>query len=122
MISLLVAPFLMAFPAPSDGVAVPVPAPVEAVAAAPDIWFVFPAEGATLDPVLLVGTDFGSGIPFFGIVPSAPLLRLQAPELPFVGRLSLMVTAVPPVFFGGVVPLTVVRGLQSSNAVDFRIL
>jgi hypothetical protein len=119
---LLVAPLLLAAPMAADAAPVPAPVVAPAAAAAPDLWFVFPAEGATLDPVVLVGTDFGNGIPFFGIVPSAPLLRLEAPELPFVGRLSLMVTAVPPMFFGGVVPLTVVRGLQSSNAVDFRIL
>jgi len=92
-------------------------------AAAPSILFVLPAEGATLDPVVIVGTNFGDfPIPFFGFIPSAPVFTFNTPRFPFLGQLSLMVTAVPPTFFPGRVDLTVLADFQTSNAVDFRIL
>ena len=96
---------------------------VAGTAAAPSILFVFPAQGETLDPVLLIGTNFGDlPIPFFGFIPSAPLFTFNTPRFPIFGQLSLMVTAVPPTFFPGRVDLTVLADFQASNAVDFRIL
>lgn len=92
-------------------------------AAAPTILLVLPAEGEVLAPVLIVGTNFGDlPIPFFGFFPSAPLFTFNTPRIPFIGRISLMVTAVPPTFFPGRVDLTVLADFQTSNAVDFRIL
>ncbi|MFK5955152.1 MAG: hypothetical protein QM477_01765 [Planctomycetota bacterium] len=96
---------------------------VAGTATAPTILFVFPAEGQTLDPVLIVGTNFGDlPIPFFGFIPSAPLFLFNTPRLPVLGQLSVMVTGVPPTFFPGRVGLTVLANFQSSNAVNFRIL
>ena len=121
MLSLLLLPFLFGDGAPAVAPTL-APTTTAAVAAAPDLWFVLPAQGAPLTPVLMVGSGFGDGLPFFGIVPSVPLFRFNTPGLPFLGSLSLMVTGVPPIPFPGVVPLTVLRGLQASNAVDFRVL
>lgn len=108
----------------TDQVVAPVASDTQAVvAAAPEIWFVFPAEGEQLDPVILVGTNFGDfPIPFFGLIPSVPGFTYSTPRIPFVGSLSVMVTAVPFSFFPGRVDLTVVSDFQASNAVDFRIL
>ncbi len=97
-------------------------APVAAAASAPEIWFVFPAQGEPLAPVLLVGTDFGNGIPFFGFLPSVPLISLEIPSIPFIGAISVMVTPVTLMPFPGVVQLKIVDGLQVSNSVDFRVL
>ncbi|MDP7061442.1 MAG: hypothetical protein QF489_00725 [Planctomycetota bacterium] len=48
--------------------------PQATMAAAPEIWFVFPAEGEQFDPVVIVGTNFGDfPVPFFGFFPSVPL-------------------------------------------------
>ena len=98
------------------------PAPVAAAATAPEIWFVFPAEGAPLTPILLVGTDFDNGIPFFGFLPSVPLISIQTPVIPFIGSISVMITPVTLLPFPGVVQLKIVDGLQVSNSVDFRVL
>jgi len=93
------------------------------LAQAPEIWFVFPAEGAQLDPVLLVGKNFGDfPIPFFGFIPSVPLYTFNTPRIPLIGVISVTITAVPFVFFPGNVNLTVVSNFQTSNAVDFRVL
>lgn len=93
------------------------------LAQAPEIWFVFPAEGAQLDPVLLIGTNFGDfPIPFFGFIPSVPLYTFNTPRIPFVATISVTITAVPFVLFPGMVNLTVVSNFQTSNAVDFRML
>jgi len=92
-------------------------------ASAPTLWFSLPSSGAELDPVILIGRDFGNGaLPFFGFIPSVPLFTFNTPELPVLGSLSLMVTAVPFTFFPGRVDLTVVSGFQSSNAIDFTVL
>ncbi|MDA0667623.1 MAG: hypothetical protein O3A95_06255 [Planctomycetota bacterium] len=91
-------------------------------AAAPTILFVLPAEGETLDPVVIIGTNFGDlPLPFFGFIPSAPLFT-KSLRIPFLGRVSVLVTGVPPTFFPGRVDLTVLANFQTSNAVDFRIL
>ena len=93
------------------------------LAQAPEIWFVFPAQGEQLDPVLIVGTNFGDlPIPFFGFIPSVPLYIFNTPSIPFVGTISLTLTGVPFSFFPGVVDLTIVSNFQTSNAVDFRML
>jgi hypothetical protein len=90
---------------------------------APTLLFALPSSGSELDPVVLVGTDFGNGaLPFFGFIPSAPLFTFNSPELPFIGSISVMLTAVPFTFFPGTVDLTVIRGFQSSNSIDFTIL
>lgn len=94
-----------------------------ATAAAPTILFVLPAEGETLDPVVIVGTNFGdSALPLFGFIPSAPLYTFNTARIPFLGRVSVMITGVPPTFFPGNVNLTVLANFQTSNAVDFLIL
>lgn len=93
------------------------------VAAAPEIWFVFPAEGAQLDPVFIFGMNHGDlPIPFFGVIPSVPLYTFSTPSIPMIGSFSLTVTAVPWSLFPGVVDLTVVSNFQASNAVSFRML
>lgn len=105
------------------------PAPVaalpaaEAVAArAPELWLSFPRAGELADPVVLVGTNFGDApIPFFGLIPSLPVRTWNSPNIPGIGSLSLMLTAVPPTFFPGRVDLTVVSNFQRSNAVPFTI-
>jgi hypothetical protein len=124
MRSILLSTLVVVFAA-SPAVSEPAPTapiPVAAAATAPEIWFVFPAEGAPLTPILLVGTDFGNGIPFFGFLPSVPLFTFQTPTLPFIGAISLMVTPVTLLPFPGVVPLKIVNGLQVSNSVDFLVL
>jgi hypothetical protein len=93
------------------------------LAQAPVIWLVFPAEGAPLDPVVLIGKNFGDlPIPVFGFIPSVPLYIFNTPRIPLIGVISVTITAVPFVFFPGHVNLTVVSNFQTSNAVDFRIL
>jgi hypothetical protein len=93
------------------------------LAQAPEIWFVFPDEGAELDPVFIFGTNFGDfPVPFFGFIPSVPLYTFNTPELPFIGTLSMTITGVPFSFFPRVVDLTIVSNFQTSNAVDFRML
>lgn len=93
------------------------------VAAAPELWFAFPAEGETGSATVLVGTNFGDfPIPFFGLIPSVPGFTFSSPRIPFVGRVSVMATVVPFSFFGGNVDLTVVSDFQSSNSIPFRIL
>jgi hypothetical protein len=97
--------------------------PQVTLAQAPEILFVFPAEGGQFDPVLLVGTNFGDfPIPFFGFVPSVPLYTFNTPRIPFIGTISVTITGVPFVLFPGMVDLTVVSNFQTSNAVDFRLL
>ena len=97
--------------------------PQATLAQAPEIWFVFPAEGGQFDPVLLVGTNFGDfPIPFFGFIPSVPLYTFNTPRIPFIGSVSVTITGVPFVLFPGMVDLTVVSNFQTSNAVDFRLL
>lgn len=93
------------------------------VGSAPTLLFALPSSGSELDPVVLVGTDFGNGaLPFFGFIPSVPLFTFNSPELPFIGSVSVMLTAVPFTFFPGRVDLTVLSGFQASNAIDFTIL
>lgn len=124
MRSILLSTLLVVLAA-SPAVSEPIPVaatPSIAAAAAPEIWFVFPAQGAPLTPVLLVGTDFDNGIPFFGFLPSVPLISLQIPSIPFLGAISVMVTPVTLMPFPGVVQLKIIDGLQSSNSVDFRVL
>ena len=97
--------------------------PQTTVAAAPEIWLVLPAEGGQFDPVVIVGTNFGDfPVPFFGFIPSVPLYTFNTPRIPFIGSISVSITAVPFVLFPGVVDLTVVSNFQTSNAVDFRLL
>ena len=97
--------------------------PQTTVAAAPEIWLTLPAEGGQFDPVVIVGTNFGDfPVPFFGFIPSVPLYTFNTPRIPFIGSISVSITAVPFVLFPGVVDLTVVSNFQTSNAVDFRLL
>lgn len=125
MLLTLLNTFLLAF-APTQPLAdqvVATPATAATTATAPSILFVFPSEGEELDPVLLVGTNFGDfPIPFFGFIPSVPIFTFNTPEIPFIGTISVMVTGVPPTFFHTTVDLTVVSSFQVSNAVDFRML
>lgn len=97
--------------------------PQATVAAAPEILFVFPAEGGQFDPVVIFGTNFGDfPVPFFGFIPSVPLYTFNTPRIPFIGTLSVTITGVPFVLFPGVVDLTLVSNFRTSNAVDFRLL
>ncbi len=114
----------------TDGLSNPQTDPVVAtevpqanLAQAPEIWFVFPAEGAQFDPVIIFGTNFGDlPIPFFGFIPSVPLYTFNTPRIPLIGSISVTITGVPFVLFPGMVDLTVVSNFQTSNAVDFRML
>lgn len=122
--------FALSVPATPVATDLPTPAPVtatastssQALAAAPTILFALPSSGSQLDPVVIVGTNFADGaLPFFGFIPSIPLYTFSTGRIPFLGRVSVMVTAVPFTFFPGTVDLTVLSDFQSSNAIDFTI-
>ena len=98
-------------------------APIEQRAAAPTIFCVQPPNGRVGELVLIFGTNFDFGaIPFFGSVPSIPLFTLASPfEVPFFGRLSVMITPVPPNIFQGNTPLTIEFNGERSEPTPFRV-
>lgn len=98
-------------------------APMEHRAAAPTIFCVQPPNGRVGELVLIFGTNFDFGaIPFFGSVPSIPLFTLSSPfNVPFFGRLSVMITPVPPNIFQGNTPLTIEFNGERSEPTPFRV-
>ncbi len=102
--------------------AAPAAAMVPCFAGEPQIFLALPDEGAAFDPVVILGMDWAEGaVPWFGRTPSLPLYVWATPEIPFVGRFSVMVTTVPVTLFPGTVDLEVAYQGRRSNAVPFTI-
>lgn len=123
------APLLGGEPAPNPDAARLAPPPLvsdsggSSRARPPELYLVFPAEGEALDPVILLGSNFGPApIPWFGILPSVPLYTFNSPPIPFFGTLSLTITTVPLHLFPSQVSVTVTTAAGRSNGLPFRML
>ncbi len=89
----------------------------------PSIWFCLPDEGEQESLVFIFGMNFDFGaFPMFGWIPSIPLYVFATPEIPFLGKFSLMVTVVPWTLWPDKVDLKINYLGRFSNGIDFTIL